>query len=345
MKVLIVDDTPINLLLLKSLVAKIEGCEPLTYEDPAKALAWCAEHEPDLVLLDYMMPNISGLEFLPRFRALPGCSEVPVLMVTADHEAEVRYRALDAGANDFLTKPVDRIEFLARAKNMLALRTSHKQLANRAEWLADEVRKATAEIVRRERETIFCLSRAAEYRDPETGAHIVRMAHYSRIIGRNLNLPEAELDMLFDAAPMHDIGKVGTPDNILLKPGRLDDAEFEIMKRHATIGYEILHASDSPLMQVAAVIAGSHHEKFDGSGYPAKLSGENIPLFGRIVAVADVFDALTSERPYKRAWKVDEAVAFLREWNGRHFDPRCIDAFFKGWDDVLAIKEQFRDEE
>jgi putative two-component system response regulator len=170
------------------------------------------------------------------------------------------------------------------------------------------------------------------------------MAHYSRIIGRNLNLPEAELDMLFDAAPMHDIGKVGTPDNILLKPGRLDDAEFEIMKRHATIGYEILHASDSPLMQVAAVIAGSHHEKFDGSGYPAKLSGENIPLFGRIVAVADVFDALTSERPYKRAWKVDEAVAFLREWNGRHFDPRCIDGFFKGWDDVLAIKEQFRDE-
>lgn len=345
MKVLIVDDTPINLLLLKSLVAKMEGCVPLTFEDPAKALAWCEQNEPDLVLLDYMMPNISGLEFLGRFRTMPGCSEVPVLMVTADHETDVRYRALESGANDFLTKPVDRIEFLARAKNMLALRTSHKQLANKAEWLADEVRKATAEIVRREHETIFCLSRAAEYRDPETGAHIVRMAHYSRIIGRNLGLPPAELEMLFEAAPMHDIGKVGTPDNILLKPGRLDDAEFEIMKRHASIGYEILHASESPLLKVAAEIAGAHHEKFDGTGYPNKLAGENIPLFGRIVAVADVFDALTSERPYKRAWEVGAAAAFLREWSGRHFDPRCVEAFFQSWDEVLTIKEQFRDEE
>lgn len=345
MKVLIVDDTPINLLLLKSLVGKIDGCIPLTYEDPLKALEWCRDHEPDLVLLDYMMPQISGLEFLPRFRDLPGCSEIPVLMVTADHETEVRYRALEAGANDFLTKPVDKIEFLARAKNMLALRSSHKQLANRAEWLAEEVRKATAEIILRERETIFCLSRAAEYRDPETGTHILRMAHYSRHIGRNLGLPQSELDTLFEAAPMHDIGKVGTPDMILLKPGRLDDAEFEVMKRHTTIGYEILHAGQAPLLKVAAEIAWTHHEKFDGSGYPRGLRGDDIPLFGRIVAVADVFDALTSERPYKRAWEVERAMAFVREGCGSHFDPRCVDAFFTGWEEVMKIKEQFQDEQ
>lgn len=344
MKVLIVDDTPINLLLLKSMVGKIDECEPVTYEDPLKALEWCREHEPDLVLLDYMMPEISGLEFLPRFRALPGCREIPVLMVTADHETEVRYRALQAGANDFLTKPVDKTEFLARAKNMLALSKSRKQLENRAEWLADEVRKATAEIVLRERETIFCLARAAEYRDPETGTHILRMAHYSRHIGRILGLPQQELDTLFEAAPMHDIGKVGTPDMILLKPGKLDDLEFEVMKRHTTIGHEILRASRSPLLHVAAEIAWTHHEKFDGTGYPRALVGEDIPLFGRIVAVADVFDALTSERPYKRAWEIDRAMAFLREGCGKHFDPQCVDAFFADWEDVMKIKEQFQDE-
>jgi putative two-component system response regulator len=275
---------------------------------------------------------------------MPGCEEIPVLMVTADHETELRHQALQAGANDFLTKPVDRVEFLARARNMLALRKSHKQLANRAEWLAEEVRKATAEIVEREHETIFCLSRAAEYRDPETGAHILRMAHYSRLIARRLGLSQEQQDMLFEAAPMHDIGKVGIPDMILLKPGRLFDAEFEIMKMHATIGYEILRTSKSPLMQVAAEIAWTHHEKFDGSGYPRGLVGEDIPLFGRIVAVADVFDALTSERPYKRAWKVEEAQAFLQEWSGRHFDPRCVNVFLQDWEEVMEIKERFHDE-
>ncbi|MBI5919377.1 MAG: response regulator [Nitrosomonadales bacterium] len=344
MKILIVDDTPINLLLLKTLVGKIEGCIPFTFEFPAQALEWCHENQPDLVLLDYMMPEISGIDFLKLFRQMPGCEEVPVLMVTADHETEVRYQALQAGANDFLTKPVDRTEFLARARNMLALRQSHKHLASRADWLAEEVSKATAEIVMRERETIFCLARAAEYRDPETGGHIMRMAHYSRHIAANLGLPREAQDLLFEAAPMHDIGKVATPDMILLKPGKLDYAEFEIMKRHTTIGYQILVEAKSSLLQVAAEIAWTHHEKFDGTGYPRSLTGEEIPLFGRIVAVADVFDALTSERPYKRAWSLDDAVNFLREWSGRHFDPRCVEVFVRDWDKVLAIRERFNDE-
>lgn len=345
MNVLIVDDTAINLLLLKTLVGKLEDCTPFTFESPAKALEWCASNAPDLVLLDYMMPDINGIEFLQRFRQLPGFADIPVLMVTAAHELEVRYQALEAGANDFLTKPVDRAEFMARARNMLALQRSHKQLANRADWLADEVKKATADIVARERETIFCLSKAAEYRDPETGGHIMRMAHFSRLIAQQLGLPEEQCTTLFEAAPMHDIGKVGTPDMILLKPGRLDEFEFEIMKRHATIGHEILLRSGSPLLQVAAEIAHTHHEKFDGSGYPRQLAGEDIPLFGRIVAVADVFDALTSERPYKRAWSLEDAAKFLREWSGRHFDPQCVEAFLTRWDAMLEIREKFADEQ
>jgi putative two-component system response regulator len=343
MNILIVDDTPINLLLLKSLSNRIEGSTAHTFELPAKALEWCTQNVPDLVLLDYMMPEISGMEFLKRFRELPDCQEVPVLMITADHEIEVRHQALQAGANDFLTKPVDRVEFLARARNMLDLRASHKHLADHADWLDSEVRKATAEIASRERETIFCLAKAAEYRDPETGGHIMRMAHYSRLIAARLGLTEEEQNLIFETAPMHDIGKVGTPDMILLKPGKLDPAEFEIMKRHTSIGHEILLNSRSPLLQVAAEIAWSHHEKYDGSGYPRGLAGEDIPLYGRIVAVADVFDALTSERPYKRAWSMEGAIDFLHDQIGKHFDPVCVAAFLDSMDEVRQIKEQFRD--
>jgi putative two-component system response regulator len=256
----------------------------------------------------------------------------------------VRYRALRLGAIDFLNKPLDGPEFLARVKNMLDLRASQKLVAARAEWLASEVEKATREILARERETLFCLGRAAEYRDPETGAHILRMAHYSRLIAERLGLSTDEQQLILSAAPMHDIGKLGTPDNILLKPGRLTPEEFEIMKQHAVIGYRILKDSSSRVLQAGAEIAHTHHEKFDGSGYPNGLRGEAIPLHGRIVAVADVFDALTSERPYKKAWEVERALEFLREGSGTHFDPRCVDAFVRDFDEVLAIRARYQDE-
>ncbi|MCX8085782.1 MAG: response regulator [Rhodocyclaceae bacterium] len=347
MNVLIVDDNPTNLAMFKMLVGRFEECTPLPFAAPAEALAWCETNTPDLVLLDYMMPELDGLMFLKRFRALPGMNEVPVIMVTADIEKDVRHRALEAGAHDFLTKPVDKTEFLARMRNTLALRKSQKQLANRAAWLAEEVKKALAEVAQREREAIFLLAKAAEYRDPETGAHILRMAHYSRLIGERLGLAEEELDLLLEAAPMHDIGKVGIPDAILLKPGRLDEREFAIMKRHAEIGWKILasHGSGNRLLAMAAEIAHAHHEKFDGSGYPQGLAGAAIPLAGRIVAVADVFDALTSPRPYKRAWSLEEATAFLREQSGKHFDPACVEAFFAVWERVLEIRERFQDAE
>jgi putative two-component system response regulator len=330
---------------MQALVNRIDGCKPICFTESAIGLQWCIDNDPDLIIVDYMMPAPDGIEFIQRIRALPNKAEVPMLMVTADHEKEVRYRALENGANDFLTKPVDRIEFTSRVKNMLAIRRSHLALADRAAWLAEEVGKATAEIREREREAVFRLARAAEFRDPETGAHIQRMAHYSRLIAAGLGLDQAQQELILEAAPMHDVGKLGTPDMILLKPGKLSPEEFAVMKLHASIGWEILRDSAAPTLQTAAEIAHTHHEKFDGSGYPRGLAGEQIPLFGRIVAIADVFDALTSARPYKPAWDFDKAWEFVAAQRGTHFDPACVDVFLDQRDAVSAIREQFRDPE
>ncbi len=344
MNVVIIDDAPVNVKLLTYLSQRLENCTPIGFTSSPQALAWCEEQAADLVLVDFMMPEIDGIEFVRRFRSLPGRADIPVLMVTANNELAVRHGALEAGANDFLTKPIDKTEFMARARNMLSLRRSQRHLAEHAQTLAEEVRQATADILARERETVIRLSRAADSRDPETGAHILRMAHYSRLIARRLGLSEADQELLLEAAPLHDIGKVGIPDHILLKPGKLDPEEFAIMKRHAVIGHDILSGSSSPMLQAAAKIALGHHEKFDGSGYPEGLAGDAIPLFARICAVADVFDALCSARPYKAAWPEPQAVALLRENAGLHFDPACVAAFLADWPEVQAIRLQFADD-
>lgn len=345
MNVVIVDDTQINLTLMRALIGRIGGCATTEFADSAAGLAWCLGNDPDLVIVDYMMPAPDGLEFIRRLRQSPEKADVPILMVTADHENGVRYNALESGATDFLTKPIDRVEFISRVRNMLALRRSHVALARRAHTLAEEVRQATLAIYAREKETILRLSKAAEFRDPETGAHILRMAHYSRLIAAHLGLPADEQEAILEAAPMHDVGKLGTPDHILLKPGKLTAEEFATMKRHAEIGYEILHGSAAPMLQVAAEIALTHHEKFNGSGYPRGLAGEGIPLYGRIVAVADVFDALTSERPYKPAWDIPRALELLRAERGAHFDADCVDAFLHDLEAVMAVRERFQDEQ
>lgn len=342
MQIVIIDDVEANLLLLRHFIGQLgEPHEVLSYTDPQQALAHCQAAAPDLVIVDYMMPVLNGIELIERFRATPGRADIPVLMVTANDELEVRYRALESGANDFLTKPLDKIEFRARTRNMLALRANQKRLEDRAGWLAEEVLKATDEIVRRERETILRLSKAAEFRDPETGDHIQRMAHYAWMIAVRLGLPLEQQQLILEAAPMHDVGKVGIPDHILLKPGRLDEAEFAIMKQHPVMGHQILADSGSPLLQMAAVIALSHHERFDGTGYPLGLKGEAIPLVGRIVAVADVFDALSSARPYKAAWDLGRVLEFMRAQRGLHFDPRCVDVFLDCMDEVQAVRERF----
>ena len=343
MDILVVDDAPISIALLKKLVSQLPDCRPTTFLRAREALAWCEVNDPDLVIVDYLMPEIDGIEFAKCFRAMADKADTPLLMVTAEGDREIKHRALSLGINDFVNKPFDQVELQARARNMLALRTSQKKLANRALLLADEVAKATAEIAAREHETLLCLGRAAEHRDPETHEHIIRMSNYSRLIAMRLGLPADECELLLRAAPLHDIGKIGTPDHILLKPGKLTVEEFEIMKQHTVIGERILANSLSPILRAGAEIAFSHHEKFDGSGYPRGLKGRDIPLYGRIVAVADVFDALTSGRPYKKAWGLDRACELLRNNSGQHFDPMCIEAFFDVWEEVLVVKQRYHD--
>lgn len=339
--IVLIDDVQINLTLLWHLVKRLDGYDSISFLNPLKALDWCSKNPYELIIVDYMMPEINGIEFIKRLKDYPNTQGIPVLMVTANEHIDVRYQALEAGASDFLNKPIDKTEFTIRVKNMLALHDTQRKLANKADWLAEEVRKAVQEIRAREDELIHRLSKAAEYRDPETGSHIKRMSWYSKHIATQLGFPVAEQELILEAAPMHDIGKVGIPDAILLKPEKLTDTEFFFMKEHTKIGFEILDGSASCLMRVGAQIALSHHEKYDGSGYPYGLKGEEIPIYGRIIAVADVFDALTSARPYKKAWPIEKAVAFLKDNSGKHFDPACIEAFFKDWDNVLAIRQRF----
>jgi putative two-component system response regulator len=343
MNVLIIDDNQLNRELFCHMLGMLDGAAPLPIADAAAALAWCASHIPDLVLVDYMMPEMDGLEFLRRFRAMPGMQQVPVIMVTADTEVAVRHEALRLSANDFLTKPVNHAELNARAGNLLALRRAQLQLAERAGWLAQAVQKATVDIAAREREVILRLSRAAEFRDAETGSHLLRMAAYARLVAEHMGLDQAECDLICEAAPMHDIGKVGIPDSVLLKPGALDELEMAVMRTHAQIGADILAGSESALLQAGAAIALSHHERWDGGGYPQGLAGAAIPLYGRIVAVADVFDALTSARPYKIGWELPRAVAHMRDGRGGHFDPRCVDALLADMGAVLAIQQRYHD--
>jgi putative two-component system response regulator len=343
MNILIVDDDKTNLSLFSHMLAQIPETAIHTCSDAREALDWCCANSPDLILLDYMMPGMDGLNFLSHFRAVPGQEMTPIIMITADMGIQVRHKALQMSANDFLSKPVNRIELLARAKNMLAMRKSQLTMSRKIDDLSEKVEHQTRHENTRAANSANMLARATSYRDPETGEHLTRMANYARIIAAHLGLDCNEQDLILNAAPMHDIGKLGIPDHILFKPGRLNEEELKVMRTHSAIGADILKKSDTPLLKAGSTIALSHHEKWDGSGYPHGLAGEQIPLHGRIVAVADVFDALTSVRPYKPAWTLEKACDFFRENSGTHFDPRCVDAFFAGWDEVLDIYRRFKD--
>lgn len=339
-RALIVDDQLTSRMILEQLVHSLgEDVEAVAFADPVKALQWAQHNTPDLVLTDLKMPNMSGVEFTQWLRNTPACEDIPVVVVTCVEEQETKYRALEAGATDFLTKPIDHHECRARCRNLLRLRQQQAIIRDRARWLEREIHEKTRELQHRERETLLRLARAGEYRDGDTNEHVLRMARTTRLIAEILGQRPEFCDTVEQAAPMHDIGKIGVPDSILLKPGPLDDQEVLIMKRHTEIGHDILRDSPSLYLQAGATIALSHHEKFDGTGYPNGLSGDEIPLEARIVAVADVFDALLSNRPYKPAWELQRAVNLIRAEAGRQFDPVCVEAFMDGLTQILAARQ------
>lgn len=339
-KILIVDDQPANVTLIEKML-DIDGyINVISTTDPTQVEAIYMEQNSDLVLLDLNMPVMDGYQVLAKIREVDP-DYPPIIVLTAQSDRESRIKALDLGARDFLAKPFDRVELMTRIRNMLEVRIMTKAMKNQNKILDGMVKERTQELNDTRLEVIRRLGRAAEYRDDMTGYHIIRMSRYSQLLALAAGMSEDEAETLLNASPMHDIGKIGIPDNVLLKPGKLDPEEWAIMQTHVDIGVEILSGSSSGLMDMAAEIAQHHHEKWDGSGYPRALVGEDIPLTGRIVAIADVFDALTTERPYKQAWPIEETVEFFKDQSGKHFEPRLVELFLEILPDILAIREQY----
>lgn len=320
---LLVDDEPVNLRVLNTILASDH--QLIFAKSGEEAVRLAAQKRPDLILSDVMMPGMTGFELCIALKSNPDTASVPVIFVTALEEEHDEAKGFEVGGVDYITKPVSAPVVRARVNTHLSL------------VKAEELKLTRLEVVQR-------LGRAAEYKDNETGMHVLRMSHYSKVLAVAYGFSPEQAETLLHAAPMHDIGKIGIPDNILLKPGKLTDEEFAVMKTHPQIGAEILADGDSELLRIAKSVALTHHEKWDGTGYPHGLAGEAIPIEGRIVAVADVFDALTSKRPYKEAWSVEKTLAFMQEQKGIHFEPRLIDLLVENLDEILTIKAYWKDE-
>ncbi len=317
-RVLIVDDEPANLKVMREILGSQYR---LSFAKSGEAALTLLEKElPKLILLDIMMPDMNGFEVCEHVKRNPKTAHIPIIFVTALGDESDEYKGFELGAVDYITKPISPAIVRARVKTHLSL------------VQAEQLKQAHIDLVQR-------LGRAAEYKDTDTGEHIVRMSQYSKVLALGIGMSENQAELLHQAAPMHDVGKIGIPDAILLKPGKLSEQEFEHMKEHALIGAKILANSSSPLLQLAHTLAIEHHEKWDGTGYPYGLKGDEISIEGRIVAVADVFDALTSKRPYKDAWSVEKAVAHMKDQAGSHFDPAIIDLLVNKLDEILNIKQ------
>ena len=336
--VLIVDDQSTGRIILEQIIHTIDGSlRVISFSNPHEALTQCMEETPDLILTDYRMPRMNGVEFIKRVRAAHSCKDVPVMMITIVSDRSVRHEALNAGATDFLTRPVDHHEFKTRCRNMLNIRKQQCVINDRIKWLQKQVENSSRQILQREHKILLRLVKAGKFRDKHTGNHTLRIGKYSRLIAEQLGLSMAYSEDIERAAPMHDIGKIGVPDHILLNSGKLAHEEMSAMQLHTVIGQSILKDSESRFIELSAVIALCHHEKYDGSGYPNGLVGEEIPLPARIVAVADVYDALRSCRPYKEAWSRKDTIAYIQEQSGKHFDPACVNAFI----DKLDLVEEY----
>jgi putative two-component system response regulator len=339
-KIISIDDNENNLFLIEAICEDM-NLNVTSFSNPLDALVYSLKNKVDMILIDYMMPTLNGLEFIEEFRVHK--KNVPIIMITAAGDEDIHKSAFELGANDFLSKPINTVLFQARVQNLLSDYQNRLLLEDRAKLLEQEVAKATKELIDKEHETLKILGKTAKYKDPETASHIARVAYYSKMLAREYGLNEKEQDLIYYAAPFHDIGKIGVEDKILLKPARLDEEELKIMQNHSMIGYDILKDAKSDYLQAGATIALTHHEKYDGTGYPNKLKGEDIHIYGRIVAIADVFDALTSQRPYKKAWEINEAMNFLTENRAKHFDPKLVDIFITNKNEVLEIFNSFKE--
>ena len=333
--ILVVDDTPANIDVLAAALGAEYRVKAALSGERALELAE-SRPLPDMILLDIMMPGMDGYEVIARLQSNPATENIPVIFVTGKSNVVDEEKGLSLGAVDYIAKPISPPIVRARIKTHLALYNQNRELERKVNERTRQLKDTKLEIIR-------CLGRAAEFRDNETGMHVIRMSYYSRIIAESLSVYSGWVETLYNAAPMHDIGKIGIPDHILLKPGKLEGEEWEIMKKHVNYGVDILGGHESDLLKMAKEIAESHHEKFDGSGYPYGLVGERIPLPGRIVAIADVFDALTSERTYKKAWSIEKAMAYISEQEGQHFDPYLVELFKQSLPKILVIKECYDD--
>jgi putative two-component system response regulator len=334
--ILVIDDTPENIDVLIAILQddyKIKAAL-----NGHKALKIIEASPPDLILVDVMMPEMDGYELCKRIKSNPDIHEIPVIFVTAKTEVIDEAQAFSVGAADYLTKPVSPPLVKARVK-------AHLALYKHSQTLEEKVRERTLQLEKTRLEIIRRLGRAAEFKDNETGLHVIRMSYYSGHVAMNLGLPVDETAEIINAAPMHDVGKIGIPDSIILNPGKLNADEWRIIKTHPRIGADIIGEHKEGILKTACEIALSHHEKWDGTGYPAGLKGSAIPLTGRIIAIADVFDALTTARPYKEAWPVSRAIDLIERERGKHFDPQVVEAFLHGIDSILEIKEKYKENE
>jgi len=344
--ILILDDEPDNVLLIEETIKRnLPEVRTVGFSSPQEAVAWCEANEPDLCLIDYKMPGMSGIEFIARVRQRPSFKGVPMIMITGQPGTELQQRALENGATDFLNKPINIADVVVRTRNHLRLRESLRDGRQDMGKLEHEMKESAQQLAEQEQAVIIQrLTHLSGYRDEETGNHMRRMAHIAQLIAQELGLDARFCDMLLLAAPMHDVGKVGIPDRILLKPGKLDPVERGIMQTHARIGHDLLKDSHSELLRMGAEIALTHHEQYSGKGYPNGLAGEAIPLAGRIVATADVFDALVNVRHYKKAWALGDTLEYLRDERGRHFDPGCVTALLRRIDEVMDIQKKFAED-
>ncbi len=357
-KIMVVDDEILNRKLIEAML-KPQGYEVQVAVDGEDCLAKVKADPPDLILMDIMMPNLNGFEVVTRLKAVENLALIPVVMVTALQDVNDRVKALEVGADDFLTKPVDRMELRARVRSLLKVKAYNDHMVNYRQELEREVAKQTQELKQASfkiaeahsklrdasLETIFRLARAAEYKDEDTGNHIISMSRISALLAAKLGFNEVAVERILYAPPMHDIGKIGIPDRILLKNGPLNDEEWGLMRMHTVFGGQILEGSDIGFLRLGEVIALTHHEKWDGSGYPKGLSGRQIPLAGRIVAVADVFDALMSKRPYKPALTIEQTVDIIKAGRGSHFDPVVVDTFLEHLTEIIKLWESAQAEQ